>query len=227
MSNEFLKNYKNFQKILTKRVDKTQKKVYNNRCVINSKGEETMKLDVRTLLSGETNSLPICFSLLPEVPDTPMSSLYNVRFAEPLCAKGSIVNNAGYMRMELTLSIHYVAQCARCLCDVPGDFSFTLEKTVVPQGMLANTSESDADDYAIVYDGFLDMDEELLELLELEFPSKILCSDSCRGLCAKCGKNLNDGDCGCTHKEIDPRMEPLRKLLLELEAEEAGIKEDN
>lgn len=183
-----------------------------------------MKLDVRTLLSGETSSLPICFSLVPNAPDTPMSSLYNVSFPEPLSAKGCIVNNAGYMRMELTLSIRYVAQCARCLTEVPGEFSFTVEKTVVPQGMLANISESDADDYAIVCDGFLDMDEELLELLELEFPSKILCSETCRGLCTKCGKNLNDGDCTCTSNEIDPRMEPLRKLLLELEAEEAANK---
>lgn len=183
-----------------------------------------MKLDVRTLLSGETSSLPIFFSLVPTPPDTPMSPLYSVKFSEPLSAKGCIVNNAGYMRMELTLSIRYVAQCARCLTEVPGEFSFTVEKTVVPQGMLANINESDADDYAIVYDGFLDMDEELLELLELEFPSKILCKDSCRGLCSKCGKNLNDGDCTCTTNEIDPRMEPLRKLLLELEAEEAANK---
>ena len=186
-----------------------------------------MKLDVRTLLSGEANSLSIDFSLIPQLPDTPMSPLYNVRFSAPLSAKGSIVNTAGYMRMELTLSTSYVAQCARCLSDVPGEFSFKIEKTVVPQGMLANIDESEADDYAIVYDGFIDMDEELLELLELEFPSKILCSESCRGLCEKCGKNLNDGDCSCTDHEIDPRMEPLRKLLMELEAEEAKNKENN
>ena len=186
-----------------------------------------MKLDVRTLLSGEANSLSIDFSLIPQLPDTPMSPLYNVRFSAPLFAKGSIVNTAGYMRMELTLSTSYVAQCARCLSDVPGEFSFKIEKTVVPQGMLANIDESEADDYAIVYDGFIDMDEELLELLELEFPSKILCSESCRGLCEKCGKNLNDGGCSCTDHEIDPRMEPLRKLLMELQAEEAKNKENN
>ena len=81
-----------------------------------------MKLDVRTLLSGEANSLSIDFSLIPQLPDTPMSPLYNVRFSAPLSAKGSIVNTAGYMRMELTLSTSYVAQCARCLSDVPGEF---------------------------------------------------------------------------------------------------------
>lgn len=185
-----------------------------------------MKLDVRSLLAGECSTLPIAFSLVPTVSDTPMSPLYSVRFSEPLSAEGSIVNNAGYMRMELTLRIRYTASCARCLCDVPGEFTFKVEKTVVPSGMLANIDESEADDYAIVYDGFLDMDEELLELLELEFPTKVLCKEDCRGLCPKCGKNLNDGDCACEDHEIDPRMEPLRKLLLELEAEEARNKED-
>ena len=181
-----------------------------------------MKLDLRKMLAGELQSIPISFTLTPPSTDDAMSSLYRVTFSAPLAVSGEIRNNAGYMRMTLSLSLSYIAPCARCLADVSGDFSFDVERTVVPEGMLAHVSEEDADDYAILHKGFLDMDEELLELLELNFPTKHLCSDDCKGFCPHCGKDLNTGDCGCSKKEIDPRMAPLQKLLLELEAEEKG-----
>ena len=73
--------------------------------------------------------------------------------------------------------------------------------------------EDKLDDYAIVEDGFLDMDEMLLLQLEMEFPARFLCKDDCLGLCQRCGKNLNEGDCGCPKKEIDPRLQALADLL--------------
>lgn len=179
-----------------------------------------MKLDLRKMLAGELQSLPISFTLTPPPTDDAMSSLYRVTFPQPLTVSGEILNNAGYMRMTLSLSLSYIAPCARCLAHVCGDFSFDVERTVVPEGMLANISEEEADDYAIVRKGFLDMDEELLELLELNFPTKHLCSHDCKGFCPHCGKDLNTGECECGEKEIDPRLAPLQKLLLELEAEE-------
>jgi len=41
---------------------------------------------------------------------------------------------------------------------------------------------------------------------------KKLCKEDCKGLCPRCGKNLNEDNCICTEKEIDPRWEPLEKL---------------
>ena len=37
--------------------------------------------------------------------------------------------------------------------------------------------------------------------------------EDCKGLCPKCGKNLNQGDCGCVVKEVDPRLAVLQKFL--------------
>jgi uncharacterized protein len=82
--------------------------------------------------------------------------------------------------------------------------------------MLGDLDEDRLDDYAIIEDGFLDMDEQLREQMEIEFPIRFLCREDCRGLCSKCGKNLNEGDCNCNHKEIDPRLLPLQKLLEEM-----------
>ena len=128
------------------------------------------------------------------------------------------------MRLTLDARIEYVAACSRCLCDVPGSFSFSLEKTVAPANVLEGQDEDKLDDYAIIEDGFLDLDETLLELLELDFPSKIICKDDCLGLCPKCGKDKNNGDCGCELKEIDPRLEPLKKILLQMQEKEKDKK---
>jgi uncharacterized protein len=118
------------------------------------------------------------------------------------------------------MSVDYRAECARCLKPVEGVFSLDLEKTVATKDMLSVSDEDELDDYVIIEDGFLDMDEPLREQIEMEFPVRFLCSDDCKGLCSKCGKNLNKGDCGCNKKEIDPRMAPFAKILEQMKKEE-------
>ena len=172
-----------------------------------------MKLDLRALLAGECRTLPFRFYLDPPDVSDPRSTLWGVRFPSPMEVDGSIINTAGYMRMSLNLSLDYVASCARCLADVSGTFRFDLEKTVAPASQLQGLDEDKKEEFAIVEDGFLDLDEQLLELLEMEFPSRFLCREDCKGLCQRCGKNRNDGECDCNTKEIDPRMAPLQKLL--------------
>lgn len=179
-----------------------------------------MKLDLRAMLAGECHTLAIDYTLppLPEQNDS-SHNLWGVRFPSPMEVKGEIVNTAGYMRMCLNLSLDYVAPCARCLADVSGNFSFSLEKTVAPRNLLQDLDEDALDEYAIVEDGFLDMDEQLYELLELEFPTRILCKEDCLGLCHRCGKDLNLGPCDC-REDMDPRLSPLADILAELRDKE-------
>lgn len=58
----------------------------------------------------------------------------------------------------------------------------------------------------------IELDKEVRDFALLALPMKKLCSDDCKGLCSKCGKNLNDGPCDCVEENIDPRWEPLKKL---------------
>ena len=158
--------------------------------------------------------------LLLDTSEDTASFFSGVGFPSPMKVKGEITNTAGYMRMTLTTSVEYVAQCARCLSPVSGEFTLDLEKTVAPRNLLGDLDEDKLDEFAIIEDGFLDMDEQLREQLEMEFPMRFLCKEDCKGLCPKCGKNLNEGECNCDHTEIDPRMEPLRKLLEQMKNEE-------
>ena len=183
-----------------------------------------MKLDLRPLLAGD-RLLTFDYELpLDTASEDPVSYLYGVDFPSPMKVKGEITNTAGYMRMTLTTSVRYLAKCARCLSPVCGDFTLDLEKTVAPRNLLGDLDEDKIDDYAIVEDGFLDIDELLMLQLEMEFPMRFLCKDDCKGLCPKCGKNLNEGECECDHKDFDPRMEPLRQLLMRMKEDEENNK---
>ena len=179
-----------------------------------------MKLDLRPLLAGD-RLLAFDYELpLTVDPDNSASFLWGVSFPSPMKVKGDITNTAGYMRMRLSMSVEYSAECARCLAPVTDSFSLNLEKTVATKEVLSDVDEDRLDDYAIIENGFLDMDEQLMEQLEMEFPVRILCREDCRGLCQRCGKNLNEGECDCDTREIDPRMEPLRKLLEQMKQDD-------
>ena len=180
-----------------------------------------MKLDLRALLAGECRTLRFQFPLdPPDDSSDPGSILYGVRFPSPMEASGEVVNSAGYMRLRLDLSLDFVAPCARCLCDVAGTYRFSLEKTVATPKMLEGLDEDKIDEFALVEDGFLDLDEPARSLLLSEFPSRVLCKEDCRGLCQTCGKDLNEGPCSCTKTETDPRLSPLGAVLARLREKE-------
>ena len=186
-----------------------------------------MKLDLRGLAAGDIRVLPVHFTLTPETdPNDRLSNLYGVRFPSPVRVDGEITNAAGYMRMHLTVAADYIVPCARCLDDVCGTFSFTVERTVAPASMLVDVDEEKLDDYIVIENGFIDIDDLLLELLELAFPTKFLCREDCPGLCPRCGKKLSEGMCNCSTREMDPRLEPLRRILEEMKAEEAAENEN-
>ena len=76
------------------------------------------------------------------------------------------------------------------------------------------------DEYAVIENGGLALDELVREELLLCFPTRFLCSPDCPGLCPKCGKPLRLGDCGCPKREPDPRLAVLGKLLEQSESTE-------
>ena len=167
-----------------------------------------MTLDMKPMLRGEVTSLALDYRL------TPME-IYGVRFTDDLHAVGEVTDNAGYMRLTLRVSVPYVAECARCLDEVEGEFEELFERTVVTRGAVDEDKlEESVDEYAVLSeDGMLDVDDEILETMTLLFPKKILCEEDCPGLCPRCGKPKREGDCGCPDKEIDPRLAVLKKLL--------------
>lgn len=60
----------------------------------------------------------------------------------------------------------------------------------------------------------LDITEDIREAIVLNLPHFPLCDEECKGLCPKCGKNLNKGPCGCTEEKGPSAWDALDGLKL-------------
>jgi uncharacterized protein len=116
----------------------------------------------------------------------------------------------GTARTELELT------CSRCLepFRLPFDGSFDLR--YLPASELSSDDEravAEEDlDTSYYRDDQIDLNELLREQFYLALPMKPLCRETCAGLCAQCGTNLNTGACQCAPRWEDPRLAPLRDL---------------
>lgn len=106
--------------------------------------------------------------------------------------------------------------CSRCLepVDVPLKVKFD-DKFVEPNAFNA-ADEHELDAEALMVDVLegesIDLHAIAREQVLLNVPEQVLCQESCRGLCEKCGANRSLIDCDCTDDEIDPRWAALKNL---------------
>jgi uncharacterized protein len=102
-------------------------------------------------------------------------------------------------------------QCDRCGCD----FKSTL-KSDYKMVYLMNEKPEETDSINVSYlsrdADKIDLKNDVREFALLSVPMKTLCKDDCKGLCSKCGTDLNKEQCKCTNEEIDPRWKPLMEL---------------
>jgi uncharacterized protein len=107
-------------------------------------------------------------------------------------------------------------RCARCLKEFERGFSVELSELFVP------FPHEDADEYPLDPEGFLEPDQMVRDVVGVELPFAPVCRPECRGLCGRCGGDLNESACVCTEPEIDPRWEGLSSLLDELDGSQKG-----
>ncbi|HSM36614.1 MAG TPA: DUF177 domain-containing protein [Longimicrobiales bacterium] len=76
-----------------------------------------------------------------------------------------------------------------------------------------DADEGDPDAYPLPARGAsLDLWPAVREQWLLAVPAFLQCRNDCRGLCPRCGANLNDEDCGCIADTSDTRWGPLLAL---------------
>jgi len=71
----------------------------------------------------------------------------------------------------------------------------------------------DNDEYLIPENGLMNLGELVRENIILNLPISHICDEDCKGLCNKCGADLNLGDCGCVRVEKDPRWSILEHFF--------------
>lgn len=119
------------------------------------------------------------------------------------------------IRIDGAVSTVVEEECSRCLDAYERDLEAELHLYAMgsrgrdPQP----EPEDDQGEGMLIHDGRqLDLSGEVRSAILLSIPMQPLCSPECKGLCPGCGANLNEGQCSCGHRAIDPRWKGLEKL---------------
>jgi uncharacterized protein len=118
--------------------------------------------------------------------------------------------------VEGLVKISVSLKCSRCLKDFsyPLDVNFKDEYNPVEELSTEREQELTPKELDLSYysNDEIDITEMIKEQVLLAVPMKPLCEATCRGICPKCGSDLNESPCNCKVEEIDPRLAPLQKF---------------
>ena len=163
-----------------------------------------MQFSIRSILNTPGKRLPFQFAM----------DLSNVDFGgsrpiqEPVQVEGEVRNTAGMLELSLRAWSTLDCVCDRCAK------AFRREQEVSYGCLLAEEKQNEDDDEIVLLENgeFVDVEDLARTAFILGMDTKTLCSEDCKGLCPKCGADLNLGPCSCK-KEMDPRLAALAKLL--------------
>lgn len=127
-------------------------------------------------------------------------------FEKPVVITGEVRNIGDALKIALRLEGEYTSYCDRCGCDVSAtivgeaDENITGESVEIDSEMFTLTGHT------------LDISGAIESLVYSSLPMRNLCSEDCKGLCPKCGTDLNKSECNCDTTRYDPRFAIFRKL---------------
>ena len=133
-------------------------------------------------------------------------------FCSPVRLKAEISNIKGIIRIKGNVSLEYDTFCARCLKPVKRELSTDIGEQYVKADFTG--ALNDADLYT--YEGSsINLDGVVGAAILLQIPIRHLCREDCESLCPVCGKDLNDGGCGCEEKAFGGPFEALAEMFRE------------
>ena len=154
-------------------------------------------LELKKLVDGVVDSIPFDITLSSEgISDDIVSGSAEV--------KGEVVNHSGFITLRGDLVPDCVAVCGRC----GREFKYTRPVKLYAK-ITDKLANEDEDDFVLMTDYAVDLVELARSNWVLELPFRFLCKEDCRGLCPKCGADLNVADCSCDLKERDHRWDAL------------------
>ena len=163
-----------------------------------------MIIDLKKNFVNEDSSLPIEYAL--DLSTTEYQGEFPLK--KPVSIRGTVTNKASLVRLEASVNFEYEAPCDRCGINVARVHTVTVNKSLAPA-----IEGEESETIILVPDMKFNLDEFLYAEVIVNLPTKHLCNEDCKGICYKCGKNLNGGKCDCPEKEIDPRLSALAELL--------------
>lgn len=164
-----------------------------------------MKLDVSEITAANGAILDFAYNEEPEAIALPTDEVW---LDKPVAFSGRLTNHNGTLKLDGKMDVGYSSKCYRCLRDVSGVLKLDISEDIIKDG---TASEDDVYTYS---GNTVDMDRIVRDNIILNIPMKQLCREDCQGICQICGKDLNNGKCGCeARNEINPQMEKLKNFF--------------
>jgi uncharacterized protein len=134
--------------------------------------------------------------------------------AAPVAANFVLAHKDRDLRVDGTVETALRFRCSLCTKEFSRPFSASFDLAYLPQPKWINENSEIELRYeemdVAYYDGVaLDVNLIVLEQIELAMPMKFVCREDCKGLCYKCGADLNEGTCLCKAEESDFRLSSL------------------
>lgn len=140
-----------------------------------------------------------------------MGTTYDIAHKEPVNLTITNLGNKQVM-IEGSTNISLTLYCDRCLKEIIVPMHIEVSKEVdFTQTDEQRAEGLDETNYIIGYN--LDIDTLIYDEILIGFPTRLLCSEDCKGLCKNCGTNLNEKSCDCDTYNYDPRMSVIRDIF--------------
>jgi len=134
-----------------------------------------MKIDLRSI---PAEGLHLKESSTPEQLEI---NSKDIKFKNPIEIEATVTKYTNAVTAEISLRAEVEAICSRCL-----------------ETFKTKINKKNRFDYSVSDDNpTVDVSEDIRQDLILDYPIKRLCKNDCKGLCPKCGENLNQGPCNC------------------------------
>lgn len=161
-----------------------------------------LKVNVAELKASLGKAKLLAYDLQPQELDL---SREDLPLEGTVRCEGRLTNTGGQLLLTARLKARVRRSCARCLKAFSAETGCRVQEQFYPAAA--------APPEALTYVGdVLDLAQPLREALLLAEPLRALCKEDCKGLCPKCGADLNEGDCGCARQGLDPRLALLAQL---------------
>jgi len=113
--------------------------------------------------------------------------------------------------LEATTKINANFICDRCGSEYESNVESSYKMIYLLRDVIEKDNSVDIT-YISPHADKIIIDEDVRDYAILAIPMKKLCKDDCKGLCYRCGQNLNEGQCNCRDDDIDDRLKPLLKI---------------
>lgn len=133
--------------------------------------------------------------------------------------EGHLEKEGRNLHLRARVKLEILTICSRCGIDMSYPIDSKFDIVLMPKTLEDKAKEKELGpedlDHLYYFEKTIELSDYFREQIALEIPIQFLCSEGCKGLCPKCGANLNIEGCSCSGDEPDPRLRIFQNLKIQ------------